>query len=412
MRSLLQVVVIAGMFAAGFSGIEHARANEEAVTPPLKKRTVAESNTDFALDLYKLQAAEGKNGNLFFSPFSLSSALGMTLAGARNATEQEMLGALRFDLPQESLHTSLGALTSDLRSRNGEGLKLRIANALWGQENVNYLPEFLGICGKRYNAELRLVDFAGDAEGARTKINDWVSGETENLIKDLLSPGAVNGTTALVLTNAIYFKGDWAHQFDKEETEDAIFYGAAGEKTVPMMHQHRKEGFQYATTDTYRILSMPYKGDTVSMLILLPDRKVSLADVEAGLTAASLNRALKGLEGDDMEVWLPRFKLEYGFSVVKALGALGMPSAFGAGADFSGMTGRPDFFINDVIHKAFVSVNEEGTEAAAATAVVMAWKSVPEVIPFRVDRPFLFMIRDNATGSILFIGRMMDPVTE
>lgn len=373
------------------------------------KRAVVEGNNVFAFDLYaKLKDTKG---NLFLSPFSISTALGMTSAGARGNTATQMAKALHFELEQRRLHPALGALAAYLQAEEeGRGYRLHIANALWGQEGSTFLPEFLDLTQRSYNAGLRQVDFRKQTEQARRTINDWVEEKTQDKIKELLKPTDLSPATRLVLTNAIYFLADWAHQFKKRATRNAPFTLTDGDKVdVPTMHQ--TEHFRYGESDGFQALELPYKRNELSIIIFLPKKADGLADFEKALTAKVLAKTLADIHRENVSVALPKFEFTAEFKLGKALQALGMIDAFnGRLADFSGMTGRKDLFISKVIHKAFVKVDEKGTEAAAATAVVMeAGIEADKPKTFRADHPFLFLIRENKTGAVLFIGRVLDP---
>ena len=364
-------------------------------------------NNAFALALYAKLRAEDQ-GNLFLSPYSISTALAMTYAGAKGKTAAEMAEVLHFTVPQEQLHPGFAALTAKLHGDiKKEGYQLRIANRLWGQAGYHFLPTFLQVTRDHYGAELAQVDFAQDTEAARHTINAWVEEKTEEKIKDLLAQGVLDSGTTLVLTNAIYFKGDWQRKFEAKATKDAPFLLTPQKKvTVPMMRQRGK--FAYGVVGNVQVLELPYVGKDLSMFVLLPKEVDGLADLEKSLSEETLNTWTSGLREQTVEVLLPKFKMTSGFRLEKVLGAMGMPLAFSDKADFSGMTGQRGLFISAVIHKAFIDVNEEGTEAAAATAVVMRAPAPPNPI-FRADHAFLFLIRDNRTGSILFLGRMMNP---
>jgi serpin B len=363
-------------------------------------------NTRFALELYDQLRKE--DGNLFFSPFSLSTALAMTYAGARGDTAAEMARVLHFDLTPERLHPAFARLQRQLDVSEGEdaGYRLYVANALWPQEGYAFLPEFLTLCQTYYRAGLQAVDFVGATEKARQTINRWVEQRTEDKIKELLKPGVVTPLTMLVLTNAIYFKGDWAAQFDKAETRDAPFTLLDRKQvSVPLMNQSGE--FRYAEDADIQVVELPYAGEALSMVVLLPRQADGLPALEKSLNARKLADWLSKLRPRTVRVALPRFKMTSDFQLNDVLQALGMRDAFTGAADFSGMTGSRELFIGAVIHQAFVDVNEEGTEAAAATAVVMLKGSLPPA--FRADHPFLFLIRDMRSGSILFLGRVMNP---
>jgi serpin B len=397
------------------------------------ERTVVEGNNKFALELYaKLRAREG---NLFFSPYSISTALAMTYAGARGQTEAQMARVLHFPTvpggigpkpnkassgPMTTMrvwdrmrfHSAFGAIIKDLNARGEKGgYELSVANALWGQKGYGFLEDFLELIKTNYDGRLSEVDFAKATEAARKTINTWVEKKTKNKIKDLIPKGVLNRLTRLVLTNAIYFKGNWASQFKKDRTQDAPFTLAGGEKVdVPMMNQTAE--FNYMETEDFQGLELPYVDDELSMIILLPKRVDGLAEFEKTLTLKNLSQWLARLRKRKVIVSVPKFKMTSQFRLADVLKAMGMTDAFVPDvADFSRMNGKRDLFIWAVIHKAYVDVNEEGTEAAAATGVVVGITSVmPGRIPvFRADHPFLFLIRDNHSGSILFIGRVMNP---
>ncbi len=365
-------------------------------------------NNTFALDLYgELRAQEG---NLFFSPFSISTALAMTYGGARGSTAAQMEQVLHFEVTTERLHQAFSQLVETLNAQGAKGdYQLSVANVLWGQQGVGFLKKFLDLTEKHYGAGLRQVDFAAATEAARRAINAWVEEETQGKIKDLIQPGVLNALTRLVLTNAIYFKGTWAEQFDKKATRDAPFTLATRQQVkVPMMH--KTENFGYTEAEDFQALELAYAGDDLSMVIFLPRQVDGLAALEKELSLDNLQSWLGGLRRQTVQVSVPRFTMTSEFRLQEVLKSLGMTDAFSGAADFSGMTGRRDLFISAVIHKAFVDVNEEGTEAAAATAVVMMRSAAPRPpVVFRADHPFLFLIRDNASGSILFIGRLVNP---
>jgi serpin B len=367
-------------------------------------------NTEFALDLYS--RLRGQEGDLFLSPYSISSALAMTYAGARGNTAEQMKEVLRFDLDNERLHGAFGILTRRLNEKGqGGDFDLKVANALWGQKGYGFLGPFLDIDKRHYGAGLNLVDFTGDPEGARHTINTWVEEKTEDKIKNLLKYGTITVDTRLVLTNALYFKGRWASQFDTANTKEASFWLAPDSCViVPMMSQ--TGDFGYMETDALQVLELQYEGDGLSMVVLLPKETGGLAELEQSLSAEALAGWLEGLEKRSVVVSLPRFMMTAEFNLDEVLKAMGMADAFSSAADFSGMTGKRGLLISAVVHKAFVDVNEEGTEAAAATAVVVMMyceEAMPSV--FRADHPFLFMIRDNESGSILALGRLANPQT-
>jgi serpin B len=371
---------------------------------PREAAAVVRGDNQFALELYG--RLRGQQGNLFFSPYSISTALAMTYGGARGQTAEQMAATLHFTLPPERLHPAMVTL---IRAVNGagkqRGCQLRTANALWGQKGHPFRPEFLALTQDNYGAGLREVDFAGAAEPARRTINAWVEKETGDKIKDLIRPGVLAGDTRLVLTNAIYFKGDWASQFKKDRTREEPFHVSA-DKTVPMPLMHQGGRFKHFDGGNFQALELPYAGKDLAMVVLLPRKVYGLADFEKTLTADNLAGWLDKLREHEVEVALPRFRMTGEFLLNKTLFEMGMPSAFTRAADFSGMDGRKDLFLSKVIHKAFVDVNEAGTEAAAATAVVGEEQAERVKSVFRADHPFAFLIRDTRSGSILFLGRL------
>jgi len=399
-------------------------ADEKAEIAAAAHQAVVDGNTQFALALYeKLRTGDG---NLFFSPYSVSTALGMTYAGARGETERQIAEAMWYPTSAEVLEKlgvagkpmtaeefagAFGRIIRDLNARGGtDAYELRVANALWGQQDFAFLDAFARLVEAEYGGRIRNVDFVAAAEKARRTINTWVEEQTNGKIKDLISQGAVGPMTRLVLTNAIYFKGNWARQFDEDRTQDAPFTLLDASKIqVPMMNQ--KARFGYAEIDDLQVLQLPYVGDELSMVILLPKATDGIGRLEQQLTAGNLAGWLDDLREREVIVSIPKFKMTSKFSLESVLRSMGMGQAFTGTANFSGMTGRRDLFISAVIHQAYVDVNEEGTEAAAATGVVMKLTSLgPDRTPvFRADHPFLFMIRDNTSGSILFLGRVSDP---
>lgn len=378
----------------------------DAQTDSLK--ILVNGNNKFAFELYKNLMT--RQGNLFFSPYSISTTLAMTYAGAKGNTQAQMANVLHFELPQEFLHPEFKKLI-DITNGKTSAYQLNVANALWGQKGYSFLSSFIELTKENYGAGLNEVDFKRATETARRTINAWVEKETQNKIKDLIQPGVLDVLTRLVLTNAIYFKGNWANEFEKKLTKDLPFY-VAPEKEIQTPMMYKKGDFNFLETKELQILELPYKSKELSMIVLLPKKIDGLADVEDFITPEFLNNWLENFDEIKVEVYLPKFKTTSAFSLKENLSAMGMPNAFSQkSADFSGMNGNNDLYISEVIHKAFVDVNEEGTEAAAATAVVMKLKGgMVERIPvFRADHPFIFLIRDNRSGSILFMGRLENP---
>jgi serpin B len=393
-------------------------SDKERVSPDVPDDVVSElveGNSTFAFGLYEFLAEQQGGKNLFYSPYSISLALAMTYTGARGETEEQIADALAFSLPQDQLHSAFNALDQELARRgegadgkDEEGFRLNIANAIWGQEDYTFLDTFLDTLAVNYGAGLRVLDFAAAPEEARSTINEWVSEETEGKIENLIPRGVLGSLTRLVLTNAIYFNAAWAYPFEEGATSDGPFTRLSGDRvTVPMMRQ--TESFGYAKGDDYQVIELPYDGSEMSMVILLPDTGRFEA-FEDSLSAERLQAIMGDVTYRQVALTVPRFEFESSFGLNEALSELGMPAAFSEAADFSGMTGSKALFISDVLHKAFVSVDEEGTEAAAATAVVMTESAMPEQpVELTADRPFVFLIRDIETGAILFVGRVLDP---
>lgn len=371
---------------------------------------VVTGNTEFALDMYaKLAAAD--SGNLFFSPASISTALAMTYAGARNDTQDVMAKVMHFGLPQARLHASFKELDARLAAQPNKS-ELAIANRLWGEQSWTFLPEFLAVTRDQYGAELETLNFKQNPDAARKTINAWVEDATRGRIRDLLKKPNVRPDTRLILTNAVYFKAPWAFPFEKETTRPEPFWLASGEQQqTPMMRQIAVAG--YGEVDGVKVLEMAYEGDALSMVVLLPAERDGLAALEKRLDTDTLNRLVTSTRRQKVDIWLPKFKYERRTELKKTFGDLGMGLAFSRRADFRGMTGQPELKIDDVIHQAFIAVYEEGTEAAAATAVVMAEITSagprPQPNVFRADHPFVYLIRDRATGTILFMGRLAQP---
>jgi len=376
---------------------------------------LVEGNSAFAFDLYRFLAEREGGENLFYSPYSISLALAMTYAGARGQTEAQMTEALRFRLAQEDLHAAFNALDQELAQRgedaegkDEEGFRLNIANAIWGQEDYEFLSSFLDVLAENYGAGLRILDFAEAPEASRVAINEWISEQTEGRIEDLVPEGAIDPLTRLVLTNAIYFNAAWANPFQERATRERPFTRLDGsEVPVPMMHQTTP--FLYAAGEDFQAVQLHYDGYDMSMVVVVP-RQGDFEAFEESLDGGRMQAIIEELERREVALAMPKFEFDASFGLKEALSALGMPQAFTGDADFSGMTGSQDLFISEVLHEAFVSVDEEGTEAAAATAVIMPTSAMPEEpVELTIDHPFIFLIRDIQTGAVLFVGRVLDP---
>lgn len=384
-------------------------ADDKGATPAGLSAVIT-ANNQFAFDLYAelRKSAEGKN--VFFSPYSISTALAMTYEGARGKTAEEMQSVFHFPTDGKLRKSAFAAIHNQLNKPDSK-FKLSIANSLWSQKEYKFLSEYLTTLQQYYAAKATNLDFIDATEESRTTINKWVEDKTNNKIKGLLPQGSLTPLTRLVLTNAIYFKGTWIKQFDKSQTKDGDFrVSATNTIKVPMMRRTDKDAtFNYAETSDLQILEMPYEGERLSMLVLLPKGDLSL--LEPSLSLDKINDWKSKLREQRVDVLMPKFTLDTKYPMNGTLAQMGMPTAFDEDrADFSGMTGAKSLYISAVIHQAFVDVNEEGTEAAAATAVVMSGKSVPPPVPiFRADHPFIFVIQDKANGNILFIGRVVNP---
>lgn len=417
------VLVVASLLVAtgcGSGGI--ARASDGSEARSSVQRTTdhgasaediqgaVEGNSAFATDLYG--ALRSQPGNLFYSPYSISLAMAMVYAGARGETEAQMAKAMHYTLPQDRLHSALDALERAISSR-GQGedaFKLRTVNSAWGQRGYQFVQAYLDTLAANYGAGLRLADFEKAAEPSREAINGWVKEQTEGKILDLLPQGAIDELTRLVLVNAIYFKADWEHSFAKESTRLGPFHLLDGSQVdVPMMTQ--KNRFGYATGQGYEAVELPYVGGECSMVVIVPEAG-GFGRFEEGLTAEKISEVLGALKPAEVILTMPKFEFESKLGLKEQLSGLGMADVFAPGkADLTGISTSGDLYVSDVFHSAVVTVDEKGTEAAAATAAAVGITSAPVEQPVRltVDRPFLFLIRDNQTGAILFMGRVVDP---
>jgi serpin B len=377
--------------------------------PASDQAEAVQGSNAFAADLYAQLRAQP--GNLFFSPESISTAFAMAYAGARGKTAIEMERALHFTLPPDRLHPAMGALLAAMNAPHKE-YELRVADALWAQQDESFLDRYLKLVQSNYGAGFRKVDFKTLPETARKTINRWIEHETNDKISNMLKPGAITPATRLVLTNAIYFKGSWLDPFNKANTRLDDFHVSETETVkAPMMI--REGGYRYCDFGSFEALELPYEGNELSMVVLLPKQIAELPALEQSFTAPALSKWLQKLHFENkVNLGLPRFTITGQFELSKTLATMGMPLAFSGAADFSGITGSPDLMISAAIHKAYVDVNETGTEAAAATSAIFGVTAIQErhpPIPFIADHPFLFLIRETRSGSILFLGRVTDP---
>lgn len=376
-------------------------------------RSIADSNNLFALNLYS-ELSKQEPGNLFFSPFSISTALAMTYAGARNETEKQMCDVLHFNLAQKEFHCYRHYLDA-IEADTGKNLVLEIANSIWVANSCKIRPSFSEIVKDDYNSESKNVDFAGHTEQARQEINSWVENKTQDKIKDLITQGMIKSSTKLVLVNTIYFKAKWESPFNSTATRKAIFH--PNDSISDSASFMNKAGYyEYYKDSNLQVLEIPYYNGKISMLILLPNKANGINNTENKLDEAYYSKIVKNLsDTSDIRLSLPKFKITLGSILNTPLSEMGMPVAFSGDADFSGIaSGKLN--IGFVIHKAFIDVSEEGTEAAAATAVgIMLTSAGPPrtpPIPFNANHPFIFIIKDGGTGSILFMGKITDPTKE
>ena len=419
-KSLSTLILLSIITACGGAPSVHANiaeSNKQRETNPRvaegDMENLVHGNNTFALDIY--ESLRAQDGNMILSPYSISLALAMTYAGARGESDSQMAQSLHFDLPQGQLHPAFNTLDLALEKtptpleNDLKPMQLKIANAVWAEQTYSFLQEFLDTISINYGAGINLADFVNQFEPARKEINAWVSDKTEDKINDLLPGNSVNSNTRMVLVNAIYFKADWLAQFDVNSTGEAPFHLLDGSE-VNVSTMNRGMEIPYATDDGWQMIELSYAGETAAMDILVPDSG-RFDEIESNLNVEAVSAMLTDLQPLNVMLSLPKFKFESTYQLPDTLSGMGMKDAFdGSLADFSGMTGDKDLFIGNVIHKAFVAVDEKGTEAAAATAVIMEGRGAPSFdISLQVDRPFIFIIRDTANGQILFIGRVTNP---
>jgi serpin B len=406
----LGIMIIGGVFLFREGKISLLELQQK----PMDINNVVDANNRFALDYYSKLKDKDSN-NIFFSPFSISSALAMTYEGAKGQTAEEIQSVFYFPEDSDSRRKEYSAIFDEINKKDKE-YKLSNANALWAQDDYQFLKDYFDNVEKYYGGKVTNLDFKKDPEGSRVTINNWVEKQTENKIKNLISFGGINTETKLILTNAIYFKGEWVKQFNKDNTKEENFrtYKDGIVKAQMMQRTDEKAIFNYTEDSNLQILEMPYSGDELSILLLLP-KNDNLEKLESLLSTKKLLEWKKDLKEQRVKIYIPKFKFETRYLMTNDLKSMGMPTAFSSLADFSGMTGYKELKINEVIHKAFVEVNEEGTEAAAVTSVEMRPMSIsspqkkPEIPIFRADHSFIFLIQQKSTGNILFMGRVVNP---
>jgi serpin B len=401
---LVLALILAGLAVCGTVPLNTTSVPGESVADD----NVTTGNNQFAFDLYRRLATDRAHagGNLFFSPYSIASALAITYEGARGTTADEIGAVLHLPANETLRREGFAAINATLNSENCN-YTLRTANALWVEETHSFLPEYIDLAKRWYGAKATGLDFINNPGGSRETVNRWVEGQTEEKIRDLLPPGSINSLTRLVITNAIYFKGTWVEEFDPARTTEEEFRVSPNKTvTVPMMHGDAV--YPYAETESLQVLEMPYahgNGTELAMLVLLP-KDDNLTAAEEALDTERLPRLRESLVSQNVRVSFPKFTLETEYSLPPTLAAMGMPTAFTDGADLSGMDGTRDLFITGAFHKAFIEVNEEGTEAAAATGVVVGGGLTPV---FLADHPFVFLIIEKDHGTVLFMGRVVNP---
>lgn len=402
-----EIIVIVIVLSCLWGNVGQA-ADEQAV------RQLVENNTNFALALYKAIAGE-QRGNLFLSPYSISSALAMTYAGARGETEKQIAKTLRLSQDQATIHPAFAEIASKITAINASGnVEITTANALWLQQNFQVLDAYLATIRAQYRGQLFPVNFVEAAEAARQQINAWIEEQTKQKIRELLPAGSISNLTRCVLTNAIYFKGKWANAFDPAATSDQSFWVSLDQEiSVPTMHLQAP--MKYAQIENMQIVELPYAGEEISLLLAISKAKDGIGFLERHLAWDVLSSWRRDIAMQDVELFLPKFSVTSQFGLAKTLEQMGMSNAFSDRADFSGIEASKTLSIADVMHKAFIDVNEEGTEAAGATGVVIGVTSVQEPHPVpvvRADHPFFFLIQEKTTGSILFMGRVANPTAQ
>ncbi len=399
-------IVIYGFFNLGFGDIFIPTADDSGVTQE-SVADIVKANNQFAIELYS-KINEDTNENIFFSPWSISNAMVMTYEGAKGQTAYEIESVFNFPKNDATRRPAFAKVLNTINKGGGK-YELHTANAIWLQKDYNFLKEYKDTINRYYLGKVENLDFVNDPSRASSEINGWVSKNTNSKIKEIVSPRMFNELTRAVLTNAIYFKGKWEHQFDRDDTKPDDFTLDSGAKIkVPMMRLTDDDlDFNYVEADEVQVLEMAYQGDKISMLVLLPRKDTDY--LESILTEEKLAEWRSKLRSQTVFIYTPKFKFDSKYFMKETLSAMGMPLAFSPSADFSGMDGTRSLFIDKVIHQAYVKVDEEGTEAAAATAVITAKSAAIPRNVFRADHPFIFIIQEKETGNILFMGRVTDP---
>lgn len=374
---------------------------------PQETYSVPEGTGKLAIEVYR-QLAKENNDNILFSPYSLNMAMGITYSGANGKTKEQIASTFGFPLEDKFLLKELSASQNELNMRNKKGIEIAIVNQLWADSKHKFRNTYLSEAEKAFSAPIKTLDFRSKPDESRVEINRWAESNTKARIKDLLPKGSISHLTALVITNAIYFKGQWDNKFEEANTSHDVFYSIENKKIECMM-MNKQGNFNYLEEEGFQLLELPYAGKAFSMIILLPNEGVDFNEAEANLSYESLSGHFERMSPTDVKIMMPKFKFDSKYEFKNILSRMGMPIAFTNAADFTRMSEKSDLKIDQVYHKAFIEVNEEGTEAAAATAVVVVRKSISIPVDFIANRPFQFFIRDNSSGNILFIGRVMNP---
>jgi len=408
---IIASILFLGLFLAACQGPSKPIADDSGATAE-GVSSVVNANNQFAFNMYS-ELAKGNGGNIFFSPYSISTAFAMVYEGARGQTAEEMQQVFRFPADENVRRPAFASVYNHLNS-GSKDYQLSTANALWTHKDYTFLPEYLGTVEKYYGGKATNLDFVMETEKSRKIINDWVEKQTNDKIKDIIPPAFLSPMSRLVLTNAIYFKGNWEWEFDKAYTAERDFKITVTNiiKTPMMYMDPEKTTFNYADAGDLQILELPYKGEEISMLILLPTE--NLESIEPSLNSEKIKELKEEMQETKLDaIYLPKFEFDTKYFMEGQLSSLGMPLAFSwPGADFSGMDGTKMLYIGGVIHQAFVKVDEKGTEAAAATVIGMkVGAGMPRNL-FRADHPFIFIIQERATGNILFMGRVIDPTAK
>jgi len=413
MKKIKLILITGALLLVILPACKCSKNNMENKTVAVVENTtpvnITENNNLFALDLYK--KISNNQENLFYSPYSISTALAMTYAGARGITEKEMSTVMHFPANNAEFYNKYNEVLKNINAlNNGSTVNIYTANSVWAQMNFKFRDEFLEIIKNNFNSSINLVDFIKETENSRIQINKWVETQTNEKIKELIKPGLIDYLTRMVLVNAIYFKADWETAFDKQQTQKMDFL-IDETKTISCDFMFAEQEFKfYENEDGLKAIEIPYSKGKMSMLIILPKDNAGFNMLKKEISLDFYKKINSTLESKKVKLYLPKFKTTSEFELSDILKKMGMPEAFSDRADFSGMTGTKDLKISKVIHKAFVEVNETGTEAAAATAVVMRIKSMPMAPPeFRADHPFMFIIKENSANSILFAGNIYNP---